>query len=400
MFEQLTQAIHELDIPLDGVALVAAHRLADRLAAKISAADGAFDKAGLWDLDAATSMTAWLRQQAAMTSAQAALAAKTAARLHEAPPVADAWVDGSLSGGQVAAITAIVTDRTAALCAEHAEGLVEAFAGLDVTDTVRAMRAWQAQAEALADEDEPNPEPIRTLHLSATLAGRYVLDGSLDTDSGEVVAAALRLATTRDADADISRTPAQRRADALVDVCRHFLDHQQTKIGGRHRPHVSVIIAADDLREGGGTGGQYISGLTVGQDALGALPCDSAFHRVLVDGRSSILDFGMATRDVPANLYNAVALRDRHCRFPGCDRPPDWCDAHHVRPFGARGPTCIANLALLCRRHHVRLHQRGWHAKLLADGTFEVTDASGVVRAARPDGPTGRAAPDLFSVAS
>ena len=67
--------------------------------------------------------------------------------------------------------------------------------------------------------------------------------------------------------------------------------------------------------------------------------CDAGVHRVFVAGRSSILDYGTTTRTVPANLFNALVIRDRHCRFPGCDRPPEWCEAHHVRWVLDGGPT-------------------------------------------------------------
>ena len=77
-------------------------------------------------------------------------------------------------------------------------------------------------------------------------------------------------------------------------------------------------------------------------------------------------------------------IRDEHCRFPGCDRPSTWCEGHHVEWVTHDGPTEPANLVLLCTRHHHRLHQPGWHSKLRPDGTFEVTDPAGRVRASSP----------------
>ncbi|HUC14479.1 MAG TPA: HNH endonuclease signature motif containing protein [Acidimicrobiales bacterium] len=41
-------------------------------------------------------------------------------------------------------------------------------------------------------------------------------------------------------------------------------------------------------------------------------------------------------------------MRDRHCRHPGCDLPPPWCDAHHVVHFSKGGPTRLDNLVLGC----------------------------------------------------
>ncbi|MCC6183624.1 MAG: HNH endonuclease, partial [Microthrixaceae bacterium] len=57
----------------------------------------------------------------------------------------------------------------------------------------------------------------------------------------------------------------------------------------------------------------------------------------------------------------ALAVRDGHCVFPGCDRPASWCDAHHVTRHTDGGPTTIDNLALLCRHHHGVIHRTGWH---------------------------------------
>ena len=58
------------------------------------------------------------------------------------------------------------------------------------------------------------------------------------------------------------------------------------------------------------------------------------------------------------------------CAFPGCDRPVHWCDAHHVHWWEHGGPTDIDNLTLLCRRHHVLVHEGGWRVKKHRDGTI------------------------------
>ncbi|MEY2432289.1 MAG: hypothetical protein QOC92_2014, partial [Acidimicrobiaceae bacterium] len=102
------------------------------------------------------------------------------------------------------------------------------------------------------------------------------------------------------------------------------------------------------------------------------------------DGRSTIIDMGTLTRVVTLVMRIALATRDRHCRFPGCDRPVHWCEAHHVWAWEDGGPTRLDNLVLLCRRHHRRLHTPGWHAKLLPDATLETTDPHGIVRTSSP----------------
>ena len=111
--------------------------------------------------------------------------------------------------------------------------------------------------------------------------------------------------------------------------------------------------------------------------AIARLLCDANIHRVVTEGRSSILDYGTATRVVSPNLWAALVLRDRHCRHPGCDRPSVWCEAHHVIPVLEDGPTCLSNLVLKCSRHHHLGHLPGWAEKLKPDGTLVLTDPAG-----------------------
>jgi hypothetical protein len=97
-----------------------------------------------------------------------------------------------------------------------------------------------------------------------------------------------------------------------------------------------------------------------------------------------LLDYGGATRTLPAPLWNALVVRDEGCRVPGCDRPSAWCDGHHVRWVEHGGPTRLGNLVLACRKHHTLLHTPGWRAHLDDDGTFTVSDPRGRVRTTSP----------------
>ena len=378
----LADAIDGLDLPVDNDLLAQAFGLADRLHAKLVDAVGEHDGAEMWRNDGATSMTAWLRHRASHTSRDAALCTKTARRLRQLPVTAAAYRDGALSGGQVQAIVANLTDRTTGLFAQHETELVPRFGDLSVTETATRMQAWARYAEAILDDPPDKGEPERSLHLSRILDGRRELRGSFDPEAGSLIETAIRLATTKDLDGEPKRSPARRRADALADVCRWFLDHQQHRRGGRHRPHVNVVTTLDDL-EGRGQG-RLIDGTILDGTTVQRLFCDAGLHRVFVAGRSSILDYGTTTRTVPANLYNALVIRDQHCRFPGCDRPPEWCEAHHVHWVTRGGPTSLENLVLECSRHHHLLHTPGWDAKLLPDATLIITTPHAHTLQSRP----------------
>jgi hypothetical protein len=149
------------------------------------------------------------------------------------------------------------------------------------------------------------------------------------------------------------------------------------------------------LRDGphGGLGG---SGL--GNDGLGREPawledwgpiarslaerlaCDAAMYRIILDPTSGLpLDLGRTYRLTPPWMRKALCARDRGCRWPGCKTEASWCDAHHCRYWKAHeGPTCITNLILLCRYHHVLVHEGKWQLG------FDPT--TGEVTITRPDG--------------
>ena len=111
-------------------------------------------------------------------------------------------------------------------------------------------------------------------------------------------------------------------------------------------------------------------------EVLERLACDASIRRVVIKGRSEPLDVGRKTPVVSPAMRRAVIVRDRDCRFPGCDRPPPWCDCHHVRHWIRHGPNAVRNLVLLCRRHHRFVHE----------GRFGVEMIQGQPVFLRPDG--------------
>jgi Domain of unknown function (DUF222)/HNH endonuclease len=90
------------------------------------------------------------------------------------------------------------------------------------------------------------------------------------------------------------------------------------------------------------------------------------------------LDVGAATETIPVQLRRAVAVRDRGCRFPGCDQPVAACQPHHIVPRAQGGPTSLTNLMLLCTFHHlIAVHRWGWGIALHPDGSVTATSPNG-----------------------
>ena len=116
-------------------------------------------------------------------------------------------------------------------------------------------------------------------------------------------------------------------------------------------------------------------GIRVGQETARRVACDSATVTMWHGEDGSVLDVGRRTRTISPALRRALAARDGQCRFPGCTARR--CDAHHVRHWADGGETALANLVLLCRRHHRAVHEDGFRVQV---------DAGDRVTFLRPDG--------------
>jgi hypothetical protein len=383
MFEQLASAVAGIDPVDDGASLAALVSLDDRLHAKVLRSLAAFDASGGWSLDGAASLSAWLRQHTDRSPGAGAGLARVAKLLARLPETAAAYEDGRLSRGQLDAITANVTMRTATHFAEAEAELLPCLFPLPAVDAARVMQEWRIRIEALLDEKE-DPDHERSLTLASTFGRRWHGTLTLDDEGGSTLDTALALAVTHDAEGEPVRSFARKRADALVDIARFYLNHRAAPPKGRHRPHVNVMISLDDLQQG--EPGATVDGRPMAASDIEALLCDCDVHRVLTDARGVILDYGRATKTVPTPLFNSLALRDRGCRHPGCNAPVAWCDAHHVVHWSKEGPTNMGNLVLKCRRHHRLGHRRRWREELLSDGTLVITTETGHQLISRPAG--------------
>jgi Domain of unknown function (DUF222) len=168
VFEELGTAIDDLAIPTDSAALAAVVGLRDRLDAHISDAVAAHDHAGLWELDGATCMTAWLADRTAMPRPRAAAVVSRARKLAHLPVTAGAWRDGVLSSGQVDAIVAHLDPDTLDLFADHETELVPTLVGLSVPDS---PPPWPPGARPPASTATPNPNQPRRCTCPARWVG-------------------------------------------------------------------------------------------------------------------------------------------------------------------------------------------------------------------------------------
>jgi hypothetical protein len=329
------------------------------------------ERRGTYRRDGHLSAAAWLASAFKMAWGTARNEVRMARALEDMPVTRRALEDGDLS---MSAARVLVDARDAdheAFRASEAT-LVEAARIHSMQDVRRVAAYWRqaTEREAAMGGDEKLREH-RRLHASVTFMGMVRVDGNLDPETGETLLTALRAvldAESRTAGTDDGRTPAQRRADALGEVCRQWLDLGDRPTLAGERPHLTVTVGAGALRDGAGEPSELDHAGPVDPGLARRVACDGSIRRVVMAGRSEPLDVGRRTPVVSPAMRRAVIVRDRGCRFPGCDRPHSWCDAHHVVHWADGGPTALANLLLLCRRHHRMIHGRGGFSLALEDG--------------------------------
>lgn len=246
--------------------------------------------------------------------------------------------------------------------------LVDAARNHTINDLQRVASFWRQRVER--DRLDEGFRARRRLHASVSFEGMVRVDGDLDPEAGETLLTALRAvmdAGSRNG-SDDDRTPPQRRADALHEICRQWLDLAERPTVAGERPHVTVTVDAPALAGASSGAGDLDRVGAVDVRVARQLSCDASVMRVVMAGRSQPLDVGRRTPVVPPAVRRAVIVRDRTCRFPGCDRPHTWCDAHHIVHWTDGGSTSLHNLLLLCRRHHGMIHRREGFRLKLEDG--------------------------------
>ncbi|MGH2529426.1 MAG: DUF222 domain-containing protein [Actinomycetota bacterium] len=164
------------------------------------------------------------------------------------------WTREALAGGGIsrsaAAVLVAAREADPDEFSRVEEGLVETARTLAIRDLKRAVAHWQQAVDhRRAEEHAEYVVRLRRMHVSPTLEGMVRVDGDLDPETGEVLITALR--SVLDADArrpgTDRRTFAQRRADALGEICRGWLDSTDRAMVSGERPHVTITVDLEAL---------------------------------------------------------------------------------------------------------------------------------------------------------
>lgn len=344
--------------------LVELRREIDRLEAQWLRRLAAFDGRGAAAVDGSGSTPSWLRRHCRLAPGAARERVDVARSLDRTlTATGAALADGEISYRHAALISTTTARVPEPIVADAEAILLEAARRLDPRQLGYAARHLRHTLDpdgSLADANAAYER--RWFTLSPTWQGMVALDGMLDPEAGaRLITAINALAAPRPGD---TRSAAQRRADALVEMAdRHLAGGDLPQTGGE-RPHVNVVIPFETLLQRTGARGadlDWVGPITA--DTARRLACDAGLARIITIGDSEPLDLGRRTRVVSPALRRALLVRDQHCVFPGCDRPWWWCDGHHLQHWANGGETSLTNLALLCRAHHRAVHEGGWHLR-------------------------------------
>jgi hypothetical protein len=376
-----TKAIDDLTKALDALAELDPSALSDpetllklqrstcRLEAITTSAVGEFDTWGGFADDGARSAAAWLTAECRMPASQAQKQVSRSRRLRQLKECAGAWRNGDIGAAQVDAICRKHKGATRCTLEEDETMLVNQARILRFSDLIRLLEYWGQHADPDGTEEDAEARRARRdFYLVRSLDGMYLGQMTLDPITGEVIFNELdRLERElfdqewKDAKArlgfdpsvgDLARTPGQRRVDAL----REMAERSRAMPAGATRPAalLSVLVGYETLH---GPICQTARGTVISPGSL--LPwLDEAYIERAVFDPPNRVEVSATARLFTGATRRALELRDQMCTHPYCEQPVQDCEADHIQPYAAGGPTIQANGRMLCSYHNRLRNQR------------------------------------------
>jgi hypothetical protein len=344
-----------------------------------------------------TSLTSWLRAVLRMTINRAAETGTLAHRLPQLPALAKALADADVSEAQAAVIAEAVAEFTGSVQTEATQALIEQAAILTPEELRVAGRRilHHVDPDAADEHDRKAMEreakramARRGFTLTPDSHGSVRISGHTDAEGAAIIQSALdplcnpARRTLQDI-ADVAgvdeplplplqdnRTAAQRRHDALIEIFQRTMAAGELPANGGDKAQLVVTVSYDPLRQAV-SAATLDTGAQLSPEAVRRIACDCGVIPAVLDGVGVPLDVGRERRLITGTLRRALVLRDRGCAFPGCDRPPRWCQGHHVIHWLDGGSTSLDNSVLLCGHHHRLIHHGDWTVDIATDGLPE-----------------------------
>jgi len=347
----------------DGDTVVELHRELERLTAVVTRATAAFDASAGWAPDGARTTAAWLATRTRLPVSTARRRVRVGRALRHMAIVEQAWLAGDIGDAQVGLLSRARTPATEEAFTRDEDDLVDYARRMRFRDFARVMAYWRLRADPQGSEADATDQcDARRLNCSQGFEGTWFLDGLFDPISGAIVANELTriddelfAADWAEAKArvgegvtanDLARTPAQRRADALVEMATR----SAAAAPGARRPAplFSVLVGYDAF-----VGVcELANGTVVTPGSLVAHLDRAEVERIVFDGPSRVLDVGVRRRLFDGATRRAVEIVGRECFHEYCEVPAEECDIDHVEPYAAGGLTIQENGRPACGFHN------------------------------------------------
>jgi hypothetical protein len=323
------------------------------------------------------SMVAYLKDRFSMAGGRAHRYVKNARAMLKFSATFSAWKYRQISGDE-AELMFRAAERMPDKFPE-AENVLLELVGDGVDETRKVLEYWRSDIDLPGVKlDLEDQLARRHFDLTRRPNGMVAGEFTLPSLEGESLLTAIDTLMPPPAEGD-ERSTTQRRADALGDLARSFLEGSETPIVGGERPHVNVHVDIPALRGDAGGLHETDDGFVLDPFSVSQLACDASVSRIVFGPGSEVLDVGRKTRVIPASLRRAVVARDRTCVRRGCGRSAKWCDVHHLVSWAEGGETVIDNICLLCRYHHTQLH-----LELITLDDLEITPPVGAALSRSP----------------
>jgi hypothetical protein len=355
-----------------GDALMMHARARDLIAIEMAEHTAELDKTGACVDDWGSNSTVdWIRHQCNMSSGAAADLLHVGDQLANLPKTLEAVREGRIGFAHAAIIARhgdVITRSESAEPFDERPFLKAAEESSVSRLWYHSMHAWHRTDPDGVAEAERRAAEERYLRFTDPGDGTMYVKGAFESGAGATIRTALEPYARPHGDAD-GRCLERRQADAWVELSAHALDTGTVPQHGSVRPHVQVTTTLETLQGLiGAPAGEMALSLPISSKAVQRLACDSSVTRVLLGADSVVIDAGRAKRVVAGGTRRLLDARDKHCRWPGCERPASWSAAHHIRHWAQGGKTDLSNLVLLCQHHHWMVHEGGWRLSLAADG--------------------------------
>ncbi|HEU0206275.1 MAG TPA: DUF222 domain-containing protein [Pseudolysinimonas sp.] len=163
---------------------------------------------------------------------------------------------------------------------------------------------------------------------------------------------------------DDPRTTEQLASDAFFELLTAGAEVQPGRLLGHGAPAVRVTITERQLTARTGHGRLQRTQQPISIETVERLACTQGTVPVVFDDHGQPLDVGREHRLFTPRQRTALAERDGGCRWTECDRPPSWSEAHHIEHWARDGGrTDVGDGVLLCKHHHLLLHDHHWEVE-------------------------------------